>query len=304
MVVFGDGSFVTRSVPLSWGRFFCNEECPSVLGTVLLQRGVSHCHRARQRKIAEKSVSTVIFRQRRVAGKSEKVKSMSQYILDILRENSEEKFREFQSKLMPTVDPATIMGVRTPVLRKLAKQLIKEDKAIDFLHELPHKYFDENQLHGFIISELKDYNLCIDEINRFLPYIDNWATCDQTSPKVFKKHKGELIKLIPSWIASGETYTIRFAVGMLMQFYLDEDFDEEYLSMVTSIKSEEYYVNMEIAWYMATALAKQWDATIPYIEGGVMSTWTHNKTIQKARESYRITDNQKEYLKSLKKRAS
>jgi len=222
------------------------------------------------------------------------------YITDLLRENSDEQYAEFQSRLIPTVSADTIIGVRTPVLRKLAKELKKDARSADFLRELPHKYFDENQLHGFLISEIKDFGECVAELERFLPYIDNWATCDQTSPKCFKKHKAELIPLIKKWLKSEYTYTVRFAVGMLMQHYLDEDFKPEYAKLVAGVKSEEYYINMEIAWYMATALAKQWDAIIPYLENAAMDKWTHNQTIKKARESYRITPEQKEYLKTLK----
>lgn len=223
------------------------------------------------------------------------------YITDLLRENSDEQYAEFQSRLIPTVSADTIIGVRTPVLRKLTKDLKKDARSADFLRELPHKYFDENQLHGFLISEIKDFGECVAELERFLPNIDNWATCDQTSPKCFKKHKAELLPFIKKWLKSEHVYTVRFAIGMLMQHYLDEDFKPEYAELVAGVRSEEYYINMEIAWYMATALAKQWDAVIPYLEQSKLDTWTHNRTIQKARESYRITPEQKEYLKGLKR---
>ncbi|MBR4262683.1 MAG: DNA alkylation repair protein [Bacilli bacterium] len=209
------------------------------------------------------------------------------------------KYRDFQIKLIPTRDPDTIIGIRTPDLRKLSKKIAKEDYK-SFLDELPHKYFDENQLHAFIISELKDYDECINYINKFLPYVDNWATCDQMSPKIFKKHIDKLIVQIKKWIKSKETYTIRFGIGMLMQYYLDDEFKKDYLELVSNIKSNEYYVNMMIAWYFATALAKQYDATIPYIENHKLDKWTHNKTIQKAIESYRITNEQKDYLRTLR----
>ena len=212
----------------------------------------------------------------------------------------DKKYQELQYKIIPNVD--NIIGVRTPELRKLAKKLVKENNYKSFLEELPHKYFDENQLHAFIISEIKDYNECIDYTNKFLPYIDNWATCDQMSPKVFKKNKDNLLKEIKVWIKSKETYTIRFAIGMLMSYFLDEDFDKKYLELVSKIKSNEYYVNMMIAWYFATALAKQYKDTIIYLENNKLDTWVHNKTIQKAIESYRITNDQKEYLRSLKKK--
>lgn len=222
-------------------------------------------------------------------------------IRDELFKLQDKKYRDFQAKLIPTVKPDTIIGVRTPELRKYAKELIKAENYLSFLEDLPHKYFDENQLHAFILSEIKDYDECISYVKNFLPYIDNWATCDQMSPKVFKKHTGELLEHIKTWIKSKETYTIRFGIGLLMQYYLDDNFKPEYLEMVSNIKSEEYYVNMMIAWYFATALAKQYKDVIPFIENQKLDTWTHNKAIQKAIESYRITPEQKEYLKSLKK---
>ena len=212
----------------------------------------------------------------------------------------DKKYRDFQIKLIPTVNPENIIGVRTPELRNLAKRLVKENDYISFLEDLPHKYFDENQLHAFIISEIKDYDLCISCIDRFLPYVDNWATCDQMSPKVFKKNHDKLIERIKAWIKSKETYTIRFGIGMLMQHFLDDNFNKEYLKLVLNVKSDEYYVNMMRAWFFATALAKKYDETITYIENKKIDTWTHNRTIQKAIESYRITNDQKEYLKSLK----
>ena len=215
----------------------------------------------------------------------------------------DQKYRDFQSKLIPTTAPDSVIGVRTPELRKLAKQLGKEEGISVFLQDLPHPYFDENQLHAFILSEIRDYRQCVEEVNRFLPYVDNWATCDQMSPKVFKKHRMELLKEIEKWIHSEETYTIRFGIGMLMEHFLDEDFRREYPEMVAGIKSDEYYVNMMIAWYFATALAKQYETIIPFIENSRLDVWTHNKTIQKAVESYRIMPEQKDYLKRLKRKA-
>ena len=212
------------------------------------------------------------------------------------------KYRDFLKKLIPTVDPDRIIGVRTPDLQKLAKAVCKEPVAAEFLAALPHEYFDENQLHAFIISEEKDYDKCIGLVESFLPYVDNWATCDQMSPKVFKKHRDDLLLHIKKWLKSKETYTIRFAVGMLMEHFLDEDFDPSYPEMVAKIQSEEYYVNMMKAWYFATALAKQYDTAIRFIEEQKLDVWTHNKAIQKARESYRITPEQKVYLKTLKKK--
>ncbi|MBQ7277892.1 MAG: DNA alkylation repair protein [Clostridia bacterium] len=206
----------------------------------------------------------------------------------------------FQRKLLPTVDPRRIIGVRTPELRALAKRMIQEGVAGEYLKQLPHTYFDEDQLHAFIVSETKEYLLCIAQVNRFLPYVDNWATCDQLSPKVFKKHRFELTDSIQPWLQSEHTYTVRFGIGMLMAHYLDADFDFSYPKLVASIRSEEYYVNMMIAWYFATALAKQYEAVLPYIENRLLDPWTHNKAIQKALESYRISPEQKAYLKSLK----
>ena len=210
------------------------------------------------------------------------------------------KYRDFQGKLLPTVDPGTIIGVRTPDLRRLAKELAKEDDIGTFLDTLPHTWFDENQFHAFILSELKDYSRCIALVDRFLPYIDNWATSDQLSPKVFRKHKTELLSYIKNWLKSDRTYTVRFAVGMLMQHFLDNDFSPAYPKLVAAIKSDEYYINMMRAWYFATALAKQYDAIIPYIEQKKLDPWTHSKAIQKAVESYRITPEQKEYLRTFR----
>lgn len=212
-------------------------------------------------------------------------------------------YGEFQSRLVPTIAKERIIGVRIPVMRKLAKQLTKEEpEAVQaFLEELSHTYYDEDILHAILISEIKDYDRCIKETERFLPYIDNWAVCDIMSPKVFKRHRSELIEKIRGWSASEHTYTCRFGMEMLMSFYLDEDFRPEYLEIPAQVQSNEYYVNMMIAWFFATALAKQWDAAFPYIQEDRLSVWVHNKTIQKARESYRITDDQKQILKELKR---
>ena len=206
-------------------------------------------------------------------------------------------YRDFHSRLMPDIDKETVIGIRVPVLRKYAKSIAGTELSEKFIKELPHRYYEENNLHMMLITGIKDYDRCLSEIERFLPYIDNWATCDFPAPKCFENHKEELLPVIKRWIASSETYTIRYGIGMLMRLYLDEDFDPEYVRLVVGVKSDEYYVNMMIAWYMATALAKQWDAVIPYIEDHCMSDWVHRKTIQKAVESYRITDEQKKYLK-------
>ena len=212
----------------------------------------------------------------------------------------DEPYKTFQLKLIPTIDPETMIGVRTPALRKLAKELSKDPDINEFLQDLPHQYFDENQLHAFLISEIKVFDKCMEQTETFLPFINNWATCDQLSPKVFKKHRQDLLPHIRVWIKSKETYTVRFGIGILMQHFLDEDFDPAYPELVSKIRSEEYYINMMIAWYFATALAKQYDAVLPYIEQKKLAPWTHNKAIQKARESYRVTQEQKDYLKSLK----
>ena len=219
-------------------------------------------------------------------------------IIDELMKLQDKKYQELQYKIIPNID--NIIGVRTPELKKLAKKMVKEDNYKSFLEELPHKYFDENQLHAFIISEIKDYDECINYINKFLPYVDNWATCDTLIPKTFKKNTNQLIKEIKAWIKSNKTYTIRYGIGTLMRFYLDTEFNKKYLELVSKIRSKEYYVNMMIAWYFATALAKQYKDTIIYIENNKLDTWVHNKTIQKAIESYRITNSQKEYLRTLK----
>lgn len=228
------------------------------------------------------------------------MKEIEKYVQSHLFSHQDLKYRDFQCKLMPTVNPDTVIGVRTPELRKFSKELEKMPEAVEFLKSLPHKYYEENNLHGFLVERIKDYYTCISAVEEFLPYIDNWATCDLMSPKVFKKHIPELLEKIIVWLGSDRTYTIRFAIGMLMSFYLDSEFKPEYLELVAAIRSEEYYVNMMIAWYFATALAKQYDAALPYIEEQRLDKWTHNKTIQKAIESYRITEEQKAYLRTKK----
>ena len=175
-------------------------------------------------------------------------------------------YRDFQVKLIPGMDAQKEIGVRTPELRKLAKELAKREDIREFLNDLPHQYFDENQLHAFILSGEKDFEKCMEDLERFLPYVDNWATCDQTSPKVFRKHRKELLDAIRRWIESDHPYTVRFAIKMLMEHFLDEDFDPAYPEMVAEVRSEEYYIRMMIAWYFATALAKQYEAVLPYLE--------------------------------------
>ena len=219
---------------------------------------------------------------------------------ELLFQLQDKSYRDFQSKLIPTIPVETIIGVRIPAIRKLAKEYGKDPESVEFLKQLPHTYYDENILHALLVAEIKDYEVCVKEVEHFLPYVDNWAVCDIFSPKVFRKNKDKLIDKIREWTASDHPYTCRFGMGMLMTHFLDEDFRVEYLEIPAAVHSEEYYVNMMIAWFYATALAKQWDATIGYIEDQRLDTWTHNKTIQKARESYRITPEQKEYLKTLK----
>lgn len=223
------------------------------------------------------------------------------YILNRLFELQDLKYRDFHSKLMPTVEKSRVIGVRTPALRKLAKEIKGTEHAAEFLKILPHEYYEENNLHAFLIEEIKDYNKCIEELNKFLPYVDNWATCDMMRPKVFKNHLPELLEQIKNWLASGETYTVRFGIEMLMVYYLDEHFSPEYPEMVAAVESDEYYIHMMIAWYFATALAKQYDHIIPYIEQNRLDTDTYNKTIRKAIESYRITPEQKAHLRTLKR---
>lgn len=212
-------------------------------------------------------------------------------------------YADFQFKLIPMIERESIIGVRVPELRKLAKTLYKEETYLEFLGRAPHDYYDENMLHSLILSEIKDYDSCIREVEVFLPYVDNWAVCDILSPKIFKKHRVALIERIGEWLKSDKTYTLRFGLGMLMHHFLDEDFDKEFLELAASVHSEEYYVNMMQAWYFATALAKQWEETIIIIEGAKLQHWVHNKTIQKAIESYRISPEQKNYLRTLKRRS-
>lgn len=206
----------------------------------------------------------------------------------------------FQAKLTPGIPRESFLGVRMPELRKLEKQVRNTEESESFLNTLPHEYYDENMLHSVLISNMKDYGAVIETIEKFLPYVDNWAVCDALRPVVFKRKKQGLLDKIQEWIGSEATYTIRFGIDMLMTYYLDQDFLPEYLELPAAVHSEEYYVNMMIAWFYATALAKQWDSVIPYLENRRLDLWVHNKTIQKACESYRITDEQKAYLRMLK----
>ena len=221
-------------------------------------------------------------------------------IIKKLFDHKDDKYAAFQRKLIPNIDPQSIIGVRTPILRDIAKTLAKDGRQNEIYDHLPHTYFEENQLHAFLISSETDYKHCIRLLDVFLPFVDNWATCDQMSPKIFKGSKGELLKEIDRWLESEKTYTLRFGIGMLMSHFLDEDFRPDYLEMVASLRSDEYYVNMMIAWFFATALAKQYNGTLKYIKNCRLKPWTHNKTIQKAAESMRISEERKNYLRSLK----
>ncbi|MDO4940692.1 MAG: DNA alkylation repair protein [Erysipelotrichaceae bacterium] len=212
---------------------------------------------------------------------------------------SEQAYAEFCFNLTPGINPKSIIGVRIPKIRKYAKSICKNDNS-KFLNSLPHKYYEENLLHGFLIEQIKDYDKCLYELEKFIPYIDNWSVCDTCKPKVFKKYKNEYLKHIKRWLKDDKTYTIRYGIGQLMSLYLDEDYKKDYLELVSKIRSDEYYVNMMIAWYFATALAKQYDDAITYIEKHKLDKWSHNKTIQKAIESYRISDDKKDYLRTLR----
>lgn len=210
------------------------------------------------------------------------------------------KYREFHSRLMPTVDREKIIGVRTPQLRKYASAFAKTAEHEEFMQSLPHQYYEEDNLHGFMIEKIKDYDQCIEALDKFLPYVDNWATCDMMNPKVLKKEPERLLEKIKVWLKAEETYVVRFAMGCLMNYYLEEHFTAECADLVAEVQSEEYYIQMMQAWYFATALAKQYDAVLPYLLERKLSIWVHNKTIQKAVESYRITPEQKAYLKTLR----
>ena len=209
-------------------------------------------------------------------------------------------YKSFHCALIPTVDPDTVIGIRTPVLRKFAGDFAKIEDSATFLKKLPHRYYEENNLHGFLLERINDYDVLIEELNRFLPYVNNWATCDMISPKIFKKHLPELFEQILIWLKAKDTYTVRFALGMLMKFYLDGAFEPAHPELVSNLRSGEYYIDMMAAWYFATALAKQYDAILPYLEQRRLDPWTHNKAIQKAIESRRITPEQKEYLRTLR----
>ena len=210
------------------------------------------------------------------------------------------RYRDFHAKLVPTMEKDKFIGIRTPMLRKFASEFGKTEESKLFLKVLPHQYYEENNLHGLLIEQIRDYDKCLEELERFLPFIDNWATCDLLALHMMKKHRGVFIREVYRWMESDQPYTIRFGIGMLIRYYLDEEFKPEYPEKVAAIRSEEYYVNMMRAWYFATALAKQYEKVLPFLEERWMDVWTHNKTIQKAIESYRITPEQKAYLRTLR----
>ncbi len=221
-------------------------------------------------------------------------------ILPYLQSVSDKKYKDFTKKLIPNISESRILGVRTPILRSLARTLKDTDVSRDYLCALPHTYLEENHLHGFLIENERDFYKAVEKLEAFLPHIDNWATCDCVRPKVLKRDLPALYTYIKRWIKSSHTYTVRYAIGLLNSFYLDSEFDKSHLSLVSKVESDEYYINMMIAWYFATTLTKQYDSTIPYIEDAILPKWTHNKAIQKAIESYRIDDKTKAYLRTLK----
>ena len=223
-------------------------------------------------------------------------------IQTMLFARQEKAYRDFSSKLMPTVDPQTVIGVRTPVLRKLARDLCKTELANDFLHRLPHAYYEENNLHAFLIEQISDFDACIDALDAFLPYVDNWATCDSMRPKCFAKNKDKLLLHVDRWLVSDHTYTVRFAIEALMLYYLKEDFSHAYPARVLRVQSEDYYVKMMIAWYFATALSLQWEETLPYLTRRSLPAWIHNKAIQKAIESRCLNEEQKDLLRKLREK--
>ncbi|MGN0334640.1 MAG: DNA alkylation repair protein [Lachnospiraceae bacterium] len=223
-----------------------------------------------------------------------------QKITERLFEIQDPGYKQFHSKLIPTIDPQTIIGVRTPQLRKLAKELADSAEAESFLNSLPHLYYEENNLHGFLLEMIRDYDRCMEKLEEFLPYVDNWATCDMMSPRVFRKYLPELTEKIKEWMTSEHVYAVRFGMNMLMKYYLDEQFRPEYLEWAAAVRSEEYYIQMMVAWFFATALAKQYDAALCYLTERRLAPWVHNKTIQKALESNRISMEQKACLKTLK----
>ena len=221
-------------------------------------------------------------------------------VYEMLAESGNEKYKDFQSKLVPNIPKETILGVKTPDLRKIAKEIRGTKEAEEFLANLPHKYYEENLIHFFLIAMIRDFDECVNAVETFLPYVDCWPVCDQSSPKVFSKNHEKLLPLIQRWIRSQHVYTVRFGIRMLMNEFLGEDFRPEYLEWVANVTGKDYYIRMMIAWYFATALAKKYDESVVYIEDRRLDSWTHKKAIQKAIESYRVSDEHKEYLKTLR----
>ena len=221
-------------------------------------------------------------------------------VYEMLLKEKDDKYKEFQAKLVPNIQPETIIGVRTPKMREVAKKVYKSDIRDEFLNDLPHKYYEENLVHFFVIALIKDFDECIEAVDKFLPYVDCWPVSDQATPKSFKKNHDKLLPYIRKWIASDHVYTARFGLRMLMNEFLDADFKEEYLELAASPQGEDYYLKMMVAWYFATALAKQYDASVKYIENNRLDEWTRRKAIQKAVESFRVSDEHKEYLKTLR----
>ena len=221
-------------------------------------------------------------------------------LFDRLNEEKDSEYKKFQAKLVPNIPPESIVGVRTPQIRKIAKEVFISDQRDEFLNDLPHKYYEENLIHFFVLAQIKDFDECVKAVEIFLPYIDCWPVSDQATPAVFKKNHQKLLPYIKKWISSQHIYTARFGIRMLMNEFLGEDFKEEYLELAASKKGEDYYLKMMIAWYFATALAKRYDESISYIENRRLDEWVHKKAIQKAVESCRVTDEHKEYLKSLR----
>ena len=221
-------------------------------------------------------------------------------IRERLLELKNEEYRQFTARLVPNIPAETIIGLKTPEMRAIAREIFVGDYRDEFLSELPHEYYEENLIHFFVISMIKDFEECIQKVEAFLPYVDCWPVSDQATPKAFRKNHEKLLPYIRKWVSSDHVYTARFGIRMLMNEFLGEDFREEYLELVASKKGDDYYLKMMVAWYFATALAKRYDETIPYIENHVLDEWTHRKALQKAVESYRVTDEHKEYLKSLR----
>ena len=221
-------------------------------------------------------------------------------LYDRLTKVRDEAYRDFQVKLVPNIPPETVIGVRTPDMRAIAKELSKSPDRDAFLGSLPHPYYEENLIHFFVLAGIKDFDECISAVEAFLPYVDCWPVSDQATPKAFRKNRQKLLPYIKKWIASEHVYTARFGIRMLMNEFLDDDFKPEYLALAASNPGEDYYLKMMVAWYFATALAKRYDETLPYFEQRRLDEWVHKKAIQKAVESFRVTDAHKEYLKSLR----